>query len=861
MRAKGFESEDIQNSPWMWFHSLRSEAVTEAAWAESWPETQEHALSKEQLRELVSRLNVLLPEEVVPGRGGPMNRYVKLVTDDGTITLRFDGGMIELAMDDAAKARYPIPEGDPSPEWVIRSGSPPFDFLYSWLDALEFEASDEPKLPIPDIAADTKDDTVFFGFTEGHLALLGVKGKTNQDVIDAVPFDDTSFRSEDNFLTPGDPSILSGSALRPGLSVPETRQTLFGFTPHSNIGEQQMRKPQLILHTEAADDYPITGVFAGQLFDLTLDYGDYDGGVLFQATLTFLPNDSKEHALELYAMLRAALTEQLGAPQSEEKNGHYDREEPEYDQNGQYIRSWHEPTDYVLAGWWDDTATLTVRLEIGQYDSRSLTIDFYESIHYVDGPETPADPLEAMAALKGEDIYVQRFADSAPDALTLAAAMNAAAAHPKNYPLPEDSKYLYWTLEAYYKEATPYDYTALLRHFMLEAGLAEDLVKVSYYPGKTTTPTAVWVEDHGLYELVRDCYRREPVIEQDAWEKYGAFLEKQAQAFLDSYAPTGACRMTGYAFTRLEKSAYVMENEEGAIVPVYLYDVVYIPEDVRHVGWSGGMGLDAEKRVTGLNFGDISSVGGTEAAVFICEVPWEDVTIYTSFGRGSAAQRQEYTLWKKACWELIENDILTNTEYSGAVSGPVTHLAVANLRGGPVPELICYLPGAGKSAAAAVFTFEEGELRAFNADCTFGLPLAKNAVESCFWANPEVSSSWTAAFRYDEAQGFWVLNSFNGSNRDSRGRWLRFGADRNGYLACEQLIDMELEKDEHEQEISWKINGEDVTQEEYRVLEAEYANWLENLDELASPPIGIISIRDRDDGLPDRLAAWLGYES
>jgi beta-lactamase regulating signal transducer with metallopeptidase domain len=879
MRAKGFESEDIQNSPWMWFHSLRSEAITEAAWGESWPETREHTLSKEQLRELVSRLGVLLPEEVVPGRGGPANRYVKLTTADGTLKLSYNGGVIAIAMDDAARARYPIPEGDPSPEWVIQSGSPPFEFLYSWLDTLEFETSDEPKLPIPDIAADTKDDTVFFAFSDGSLTLRGREGKTNQDLIDFAPFTDVSLRPEDNVLSPGDPSILSDGALRPGLSIPETRLALFGYTYHSNIGEQQMQRPQIILHTaEEGSDHPVTGIYAGQLFDLNLGYGRlftgdisgqlYDrnlvsGGsdaeILADITLTFLPNEGEDHAAVLYALLRSALTQQLGLPLKEELNGHYDRHETSYDRDGNAVNS-SEPTDYVLAAWGDDTATLTLRLEIGAYYSRSLTIDFYENIHYVDQPEIPEDPLAHMAALQPEDIYVTTRGYSAPDAETLAAAMNAAAAHQKNFPLPEDSEYLFWQLEAYYSEASPYGYTALHRHFELQAGLAEDLVKVSYYDGKTTIPAAVWVEDHGLYALVRDCYRQEPVIEQEAWEKYGSFLKNQAQGFIDSYTPTGACRMTGYAFTRLEKSAFVMENEEGVIVPVYLYNVVYIPEDERRVGWSGGMGLDAEKRVTGLNFGNIISVGGNEAAVFICEVPWEDVTTYTSFGRGSAAQRQEYTLWKKAYWELIVGEILPHTEYLDAVSGPVTHLALATLRGEPVPELICYLPGGGKSAAAAVFTFEEGEVRAFNAACTFGLPLAKNAVESCFWANPDVSVPRTAAFRYDEAQGFWVLNSFNGSNRDSRGRWFRFGADRNGYLACEQLIDTELEKDDHEQEISWRINGEDVTQEEYRVIESEYANWLENLDEQAYPPIGMISIRDRDDGLPDRLAAWLGYE-
>ena len=729
--------------------------------------------------------------------------------------------------------------------------------LYDLLDSLGADATGDEEEPIPtpkaltipEVSADTTGDTVFFGFSKGSPALLGVEGKTNRDVIDAVPFGDCSCRAEDNFLSPGDPSILSGGPLRPGLSISEARQALFGYTYHSNIGEQQMRKPQLVLHTEEeGSDYPVTGIYAGQLFDLTLDFSGYNGEALSYITLTFLPNEGEDHALELYALLRCALRWQLGDTYREEIVG--------------LTEEGFAPGEYAVCTWafqsGDPLTTVTLRLEIGQYGFRRLTIEMYETIYYV--PVEYEDPLEAMAALKAEDFFVQSLGYSQPEAEALAAAMNAAALHPKNAPLPEDADYLFWKLEAYHNDAMPYDYTALLRHFKLEAGLAEDLVKVSYYDGKTTIPATVWVEDHGLYALVRGSWRQEPVIEADAWEKYGSFLEDQAQSIVDSYAPTGACRMTGFIITRLEKTAYIMENGDGEIVPIYIYDVAYTPEDVRRVGWSGGMGLDADLRVTDLNFGDVIGVSGDEGAVFFRENPKSAGAFNTLFDRGSAAQRQELTLWKKAYWELIVGEILPNTEYLGAVSGPVTDLALATLRGGPVPELICYLPGGGKSAAAAVFTFEEGEVRAFNAECTFGLPLAKNAVDSCFWANPEAAPAQAAAFRYDEAQGFWVLNSANGSNRDYWCRWFRFGSDRCGYLACEQLIDMDLQYGDQEREIGWKLNGDDVTQEEYRVFEAEYSNWLENLNELEYPRIGVISLRDRDDSLTDRLAAWLGIE-
>ena len=863
MQVEDFDSANIDGSPWLWFYSLRRDSLAEAAWGEYGPAAGERSLSDEQRKDLVARLNALRPEEIHPGRGGPMNRYVKLVTNDETFTLRFDGGMIEVAMDDAARARYPIPEGDPSPEWVIDSR-----FLYGLLYSLgpdapaggEEEPAPTPKvLTVPEVNADIKNDTVSFGFSDGSLALVGVEGKTIQDVIDLVPFADCSYRPEDNFLLPGDPAILSGGALRPGLNVAETRLALFGYTYHSNFGEEQMRKPQIILHSEEeGSDYPVTGVYAGQLFDMTLRYSDYDSGCLSQATLTFLPNEGEDHALELFAMLRAAMTEQLGAPQSEEMNGHYDREEAEYDKYGNYVSSRYEPTDYVQAAWWDDAATLTLRLEIGQYYSKLLCIDFYENIYYMDEPEVPERPLDAMAALKAEDIYVQSSGYSAPDEETLAAAMSAAAQHRNNSPLPEDSQYLYWQLEAYFREASPYGYSALHRHFELQAGLAEDLVKVNYYPGKTTIPAAVWVEDHDLYELVRGCYRQEVVIDADAWVKYGASVETIARSKMSSDDPQNEIRFSDFAVTRMEKTAYSIHGGTGDLKPVYVYDIAFTPEDIRAFKQSGRMGIDGDLRVTGMCYGGAVAF---EEAYLLCEDAYRlsDIVFHLD-----ELYQIEYggpfPYWREAYREFIENEILPNPEYSGWSSGPVLSMALADLSGSGFPELICYLPGAGKSAAAAVFTFEEGELRAFNAECSFGLPLAKNAVEGCFWANPEISVPYAAAFRYDEAQGFWVLNSANGSNRDRNSQWLRFGADRCGYLACEQLIDLDLWYDDSEQENSWRINGEDVTPEEYHAIEQEYSAWLENLNRQEYPPIGVISLRERDDDLPDRLADWLGYE-
>ncbi len=813
-----------------------------------------YGLSAAQRDELIRLLDAVPGDKIVQGRGIPSEKVLELMGAE--YSLRFAGGVIELDFDDPAAAA----EKYGPAVWEIRD-----EALYDWLEALwaenaavlEAVEEPEPRFVIPDIEADSKNDTVFFGFSDDSLALLGVEGKTNQDVIDAVPFDDLSFREEDNFLTPGDPAILSGGTLLPGLSVPDTRLALFGYTYHSNFGEEQMRKPQIILHGDVGpDDYHITGVYAGQLFDLSLIYGS-DGEILCDITLAFLPNEGEDHALELYALLRSALTQQLGAPQKEELNGHYDRKETSYDKDGNAVSS-SEPVDYVLAAWGDEDATLTLQLEIGQYYSRSLTIRFYENIYYAEETGTPADGLSKMASLRAEDItgilhdgWVQ------PDAGTLAPLMNAAAAHPTAGPEAQPPLRDLWSMEVYIG-ANPYGWTSLYEHYELCAQQTEGLLFVRYWDGQHGDGSAeeYWLEDAALYNLVRGCFRSDGVVEAEAWEKYGACLEARAQETVDNYEPYGAGGFTGFRIIRLEKTAHIWRSPEGDYLPVYAWQVAFKPEDVNNVGWVGGMKLDAEDRVVGFELNTFFAVREGPGGPELSFLSWD------SFLGGPEAA---YDAWKEAYWKLLKEVILPETEYNDG-TGPVLDLGLADLNYDGVPELICYLPGGGTSHTAAIVTFEEGEARAFNADRAFGLPLAKNALEYAFAANPETRYPSDGAFRYDPAQMSWFLNSANGTELDRWCAWYRFGADQNGYLAAEQLVSLGLVLEQAEggyREVSWELNGAAVTSEEYHDAADGYDAWLENLgfDPFdAEQRIKFFSLRERTDDLPNRLAAWLGAE-
>ena len=611
------------DTPWAWSSTLQVSDVREAVLLNA-ADRQAYVWNSAQCSDLVRMLNAVSPDQIVRGRGIPSEKLLEL--RDTGYALRFAGGVIELDIPDAGAEAVPG-------VWEIHN-----DALYEWLEAQWKEASlswaeeaDPPPTPafeIPDVPANTENDTVYFDLREGNLVLLGLEGKTNQDVMDRVPFDDISFRGEDNFLAPGDPSILSGGALRPGLNIPETRLALFGYTYHSNIGEQQMRKPQITLHTEEEGfDYPVTGIYAEQFFDLTLDYSNYDGGVLSHVTLTFLPNGDEDHAAELFAMLRAALTEQLGAPQAEEMNSHYDRENYAYDQNGQLTGNGSEPLDCVLSGWRDDTATLTLRLEIGQYGFRSLCIDFYKNSYYVDEPEASEEGLRKMADLTAEDItgifssgWIQ------PEADALAPLMNAAAAQPIALSKDQTPKENAWWQVEVYLSGGPDGWSSQDEHYELCALQTDGLIFVRYWDGQHEYGGAeeFWLEDAALYNLIRGYFRSDGVIESDAWEKYGAYLEARAQETVDTYAPYGAGRFIGFDIIRLEKTDHIWRTDDGEALPVYAWNVAFYPEDVNHVGWVGGMKLDADERVVGFEQHTYFAVRETDGRSELIFLGWDE---------------------------------------------------------------------------------------------------------------------------------------------------------------------------------------------------------------------------------------------
>ena len=222
--------------------------------------------------------------------------------------------------------------------------------------------------------------------------------------------------------------------------------------------------------------------------------------------------------------------------------------------------------------------------------------------------------------------------------------------------------------------------------------------------------------------------------------------------------------------------------------------------------------------------------------------------------------------WREAYRQFIRRAAETSDDEE-AYQGPVQAVGLLDLNGSGIPELILFFPGASKSAEAAVFTLEEGELRAFNADCSCDLPLAKHAMDRTVWANDQTGGSiedQIPAFRFYHGQGdsFWLLNSGNAAwPAEIWCDWLRFGPAEDKCLACQSLLSLAVEGEEgfggEYTETGWWANGEAVTREAYHEAEDQFDAWLVTFAADPVDPGAYLSRREDPESFPARFDALL----
>ena len=138
-------------------------------------------------------------------------------------------------------------------------------------------------------------------------------------------------------------------------------------------------------------------------------------------------------------------------------------------------------------------------------------------------------------------------------------------------------------------------------HLRLEllCGLRENLVEASILRGEERE-SAVF-ESPELYHMVRHSFDTDPVIDKQAARSFRYILEPQMKKALTALQKTADC-YTGYELTRFTPVFSFVEDEAGVRrVTLYDFDFVILTDDPEKIIWAGGMHLDGDLRVHGVN--------------------------------------------------------------------------------------------------------------------------------------------------------------------------------------------------------------------------------------------------------------------
>ena len=289
-----------------------------------------------------------------------------------------------------------------------------------------------------------------------------------------------------------------------------------------------------------------------------------------------------------------------------------------FDENGNCIVDWGAPsiitlnadTKVTISVWWpgdgaayvedilkhfpEDIAWSVAEPQEGTYQvirERQL-----EKAKECMVPVTPADTETRLATLVAEDIkhIVARRTPSAAEIVeTLSTAMANKIEH-KGLEIED----IFWDLEFFLTNETP----GLANEWVwLKAGLEENIVEISHSRSYSQAVKLV-VEDAVLYQLVRGTEYTKPVIDEEAFARYGDVLKERAQKTVDdsrkNLAGTLMLPYTGYEIVRFEMIDGFETN--GARYEVYRWDAAFWHDDPERVVWAGGMWLDSDLRVRGL---------------------------------------------------------------------------------------------------------------------------------------------------------------------------------------------------------------------------------------------------------------------
>ena len=207
-------------------------------------------------------------------------------------------------------------------------------------------------------------------------------------------------------------------------------------------------------------------------------------------------------------------------------------------------------------------------------------------------------PEEYLSGLKAKDIShvnwpIER--EDQPTEQAVISLLNSAAAHILDEEPQDAAVPLLWSLSL---ELPPNEWSIIDTRICLEAGLTQNLVKIT---GSDALPVdTVWVEDEGLYQLVRTCMDTpDGPIDRAALAKY--------QDTVDAELAKLPHLSSGSSFTVQQKlnAFYLLTENQALGAEVYIADILRTtdPAEKSYVLLAGGQYVDSRLRIHGVTEG------------------------------------------------------------------------------------------------------------------------------------------------------------------------------------------------------------------------------------------------------------------
>ena len=233
----------------------------------------------------------------------------------------------------------------------------------------------------------------------------------------------------------------------------------------------------------------------------------------------------------------------------------------------------------------------------GETESESAANPKTEATGLLGEAESESAAIQRMLTLQGDDILFFASRMTPEDSAyyeTFAAALRNAAAHGA---AEKDEAYsaMTWYYADFYLSALPGGgFGTGCESFHFEENLTEPVIHIYYENPKANVSERIRLEDETLYWLIRNNYTLSERVETAALAPYKDIIHRRAADTSERIdGLTGYDLISFYSVDRLSDSVHQYD--------VYVWYAAYHTDDPNALFWAGGMGLDSQGRVIGLN--------------------------------------------------------------------------------------------------------------------------------------------------------------------------------------------------------------------------------------------------------------------